>query len=412
MKKYNKTLLVSAIALGLMSTSGIANSYTSSDSAETHVNLAINPISYDTILGENGAFIDLDTDEFILNQQEWFQIQVYAEGALSLPITETGMKSALSIPDDIPFTDFQALLDQYVEVHDKAYFWKQDLYPDIVKLSLTLANYSDIQNNLIDPISNSLNVILSKAALQDEASKAEVENHRKMAIGYITALKNFSLQYQQQVADIETELRDFSAALETQQAQLNTLESTHSEYLTYDGSELQQRLKDLQDRIKQLNADYDHYTTVAATAVTYAWFPAVAIPIMGVYGDKAEKARKLRNSLTEEAADVESKLNYTQKIYNTYQRSTQSIQVISEKIDHAIPHINKLKLHWQKLNTDFESLLIALNAAEQDASILESSVFMGAAGAIANTTVAEKNWKDISEKAKAFANNAYIQEIK
>ena len=34
---------------------------------------------------------------------------------------------------------------------------------------------------------------------------------------------------------------------------------------------------------------------------------------------------------------------------------------------------------------------------------------MGAVGALANTAVAEQNWNNISQKAKTFANKAYIQ---
>ena len=42
---------------------------------------------------------------------------------------------------------------------------------------------------------------------------------------------------------------------------------------------------------------------------------------------------------------------------------------------------------------------------------MKDDAMLGAIGALANTTVAESNWSNISEKAKAFANNAYIQEM-
>ena len=201
----------------------------------------------------------------------------------------------------------------------------------------------------------------------------------------------------------------FATKIEEQKLQLDVLKSTHSGYLEDDGSALQQRVNDLNNRIDQLNKDYDHYVTVAATAVTYAWFPAVAVPIMGVYGDKAEKARKLRNQLQDEAKVLEAQLSTTQKIYNSYSRSTESINIISSKIENAIPYVNKLKLHWQKMNTDFDSLIVALEAAESNTEILQSNAILAAAGAMANTAVAEQNWNSISEKAKTFANNAYIQ---
>ncbi|MFL7034701.1 alpha-xenorhabdolysin family binary toxin subunit A [Vibrio lentus] len=411
MKKITRTLVLSSISIGLLS----SFSFTS-QAAPIQVNQAsaeqnIPQITYDTITGENGVFIDLETDNFILKQQEWYQIQAYVEGALALPVTETSMKSAFSIPNDIPFSNFQALVQQYSNIHDTAFYWKKDLYPSIVNLSLSLANYVQIKDYMLNPLSDALNEMLAKAFSPLPEDIEAVERNRKMAIAYLKSLQNFSLRYQQEVSDVGDNLLDFSAQLDTQKLQLEVLEGTHNGYLTDDGSVLQQQVNDINARIAQLNKDYTHYVTVASTAVTYAWFPLVAVPIMGVYGDKAEKARKLRNELQNEVKDLEEQLSYTQKVYNSYHRSSESIDLISQQIEDAIPHINKLKLNWQQMNTDFTSLLAALDEAQNNADIMKDDAMLGAIGALANTSVAEMNWNNISEKAKAFANNAYIQEM-
>ncbi|MBW3695898.1 hypothetical protein EK599_09340 [Vibrio sp. T187] len=411
MKKLKQALTLSAISLSLISASVVANTYPTGVEASPSTQQEISPITYQTIMGENGAFIDLETDDFILNQKEWFQIQAYVEGALALPITEASMKSTLSIPNDIPFSNFQALVEQYAKIHDNAFYWKKDLYPSIVNLSLSLANYTQIKDYMIQPLSNALNEMLSKAFSPLPDDIAAVERNRKLAIAYLKSLQNFSTRYQNEVSTVGDNLLEFSAKLDTQKIQLDVLEGTHNGYLSDDGSALQQQVNDINARIKQLNDDYNHYVTVAATAVTYAWFPMVAVPIMGVYGDKAEKARKLRNELQNEVKDLQSQLTYTQKIYNSYHRSSESIDVISTKIENAIPHINNLKLNWQKMNADFSSLIAALDEAETNTEILKDDALLGAAGALANTAIAEMNWNNISEKAKAFANNAYIQEM-
>ena len=411
MKKITKTLVLSTISIGLLSsfafTSQAAPVQTNQASAEQN----IPQVTYDTIIGENGVFIDLDTDNFILKQQEWYQIQAYVEGALALPVTEASMKSTLSIPNDIPFSNFQALVEQYSNIHDTAFYWKKDLYPSIVGLSLSLANYAQIKDYMLNPLSDALNEMLAKAFSPLPEDIEAVERNRKMAIAYLKSLQNFSMRYQQEVSDVGGNLLEFSATLDTQKLQLDVLEGTHNGYLSDDGSALQQRVNDINARITQLNKDYTHYVTVASTAVTYAWFPLVAGPIMGVYGDKAEKARKLRNELQSEVKELQEQLTYTQKIYNSYHRSSESIEIISEQIENAIPHINKLKLNWQKMNADFTSLLVALEQAQDNADIMKDDAMLGAIGALANTTVAESNWSNISEKAKAFANNAYIQKM-
>ncbi|RLQ20045.1 alpha-xenorhabdolysin family binary toxin subunit A [Vibrio sp. SBT000027] len=411
MKKITKTLVLSSISIGLLSSFAFT-----SQAAPVQVNQAsaeqnIPQVTYDTIIGENGVFIDLDTDNFILKQQEWYQIQAYVEGALALPVTEASMKSTLSIPNDIPFSNFQALVEQYSNIHDTAFYWKKDLYPSIVDLSLSLANYAQIKDYMLTPLSDALNEMLAKAFSPLPEDIEAVERNRKMAIAYLKSLQNFSMKYQQEVSDVGGNLLEFSATLDTQKLQLDVLEGTHNGYLSDDGSALQQRVNDINARITQLNKDYTHYVTVASTAVTYAWFPLVAGPIMGVYGDKAEKARKLRNELQNEVKELQEQLTYTQKIYNSYHRSSESIEIISQQIENAIPHINKLKLNWQKMNADFTSLLVALEQAQDNADIMRDDTMLGAIGALANTTVAESNWSNISEKAKAFANNAYIQKM-
>ncbi|MEZ9535161.1 hypothetical protein CSB62_10060 [Vibrio splendidus] len=411
MKKITKTLVLSTISIGLLSSFAFT-----SQAAPVQINQAsaeqnIPQVTYDTIIGENGVFIDLDTDNFILKQQEWYQIQAYVEGALALPVTEASMKSTLSIPNDIPFSNFQALVEQYSNIHDTAFYWKKDLYPSIVGLSLSLANYAQIKDYMLNPLSDALNEMLAKAFSPLPEDIEAVERNRKIAIAYLKSLQNFSMRYQQEVSDVGGNLLEFSATLDTQKLQLDVLEGTHNGYLSDDGSALQQRVNDINARITQLNKDYTHYVTVASTAVTYAWFPLVAGPIMGVYGDKAEKARKLRNELQSEVKELQEQLTYTQKIYNSYHRSSESIEIISQQIENAIPHINKLKLNWQKMNADFTSLLVALEQAQDNADIMKDDAMLGAIGALANTTVAESNWSNISEKAKAFANNAYIQKM-
>jgi hypothetical protein len=152
------------------------------------------------------------------------------------------MKSAFSIPNDIPFSNFQALVQQYSNIHGTAFYWKKDLYPSIVNLSLSLANYAQIKDYMLNPLSDALNEMLAKAFSPLPEDIEAVERNRKMAIAYLKSLQNFSLRYQQEVSDVGDNLLDFSAQLDTQKLQLEVLEGTHNGYLTDDGLSLDQIL--------------------------------------------------------------------------------------------------------------------------------------------------------------------------
>lgn len=409
MTVLKKKMIISAICIGLSTACMAPLSFANDNPYED--NVEIGHISYKTITGENGAFMDTDTDEFVLNQKEWFEIQSYVEGALGLPKTKQSMVKAFDIKDGVQFSDFEPLLTEYQSVYNSAYYWKNALYPHIVDLALSIGNYTDIQNYMLQPLANQFNVILSKSNSTYPEDMAAVEQARQMSLAYLQMLANFSHLNQAKADNATRELLEYATQMEAQKAQLETLRATHAQYTEDDGSDLQARVNELNNRVKTLNEQYIDYVVISSTAVTYSWVPVIAIPIMGIYGDKAEKARKLRNELTKEVAELKEKLSTTQKVHNSYKKSVQSIDEISEKINAALPHVTALKLHWQKINVDFDSLITALTAAEKNAQLLNNNAFIAAIGAMANTSIAERNWKNISDKARAFANKAYVKEL-
>lgn len=395
MKKLKSAMVISTLCMSLFS----------------HYNAVAQDIeiplsSYDTIIGENGNFIDLNSDRFLLNQSEWFEIQAYVEAALSLPTTEAKMKSALSIPDEVPFTDFKALAEEYKNVYGTAYTWKNDIYPNIVDLSLGLSNYAGVHSALFSPLFDAL------INMRDNSDWATVEANRQVAIQLLKSMKQLATMNQDQVEEAKQKLLTFSADLDSQKIQLDGLVDTHSDYLADDGSKMKQDISSLNSRISTLNDNYDHYVTVAATAVTYAWFPMVAIPIMGVYGDKAEKARMERNRLQSELTTLEARFSHKEKVYASYQRSTTSINTISKDIEKVIPHVNKLKSHWQGINSDFDTVLSLIEISEGPSGINNALAMVASITTNANLGQVQDKWRNIAVKAQQFAQNAYIVPVK
>ena len=211
------------------------------------------------------------------------------------------MINAFAIPDNVPFTTFQALLDEYKKVYNTADNWNRVLYPDIVNLALQLSNYADTHAVFFAPLLTALN---DMSAANSAGDSVMTETHRQTAISLLNVLKSFAASRQADADQAEQDLIDFAADLSAQSGQLDTLRGTHAEYLMDDGSELKVRIAEIQTRIEQLNREYDKYVTIAATTVTYAWVPVygilAAVPVAGIYGDKAERARKERNQLKED----------------------------------------------------------------------------------------------------------------
>merc|ERR1711991_295188 len=106
---------------------------------------------------------------------------------------------------------------------------------------------------MIDPLSDQLTVILTKSISPLPADVQAVEQARQLSIAYLSALKNFSVNNQQKVEKASEDLLTFATKIQEQKLQLDVLKSTHSGYLEDDGSALQQRVNDLNNRIDQLN---------------------------------------------------------------------------------------------------------------------------------------------------------------
>ena len=369
----------------------------------------IDPVHYDTVIGANSQFIDLDSDEFLLQKEEWYTIQAYVEEALRLPITETSMINAFGIPADVPFTNFQALLEEYMSVNTTADSWNRTVYPSMVKLALELSNYADIHKLFIAPLLDSL-VAMKTAALTQDLAGAEVQ--RQTAIALLNILKSYSVTRQTDTATAEADLLNFAADIALQSGQLDQLRTTHADYLLDDGSDLKRRIAEIQTRVTQLNADYDKYVTIAATTVTYAWVPfygiLAAVPVAGVYGDKAEKARKERNQLKDDIKTLEEQLGYKEKVYVSYQESYKSIIAIENKVRAAIPHVNKLKGHWQGINADFTTMLELISSTEGANGLENAIALVGSITAQISVSQIQTEWQEISAKAAKFAQNAYI----
>jgi hypothetical protein len=81
---------------------------------------------------------------------------------------------------------------------------------------------------------------------------------------------------------------------------------------------------------------------------------------------------------------------------------------MEDKIRAAIPHVNKLKGHWQDINADFSTMLELIESTE-GANGLENAIAL-VGSIVAQTTVAQiqTEWQEISAKATKFAQNAYI----
>lgn len=369
--------------------------------------ITINPIDYDTIIGEGNTFIDVGSEEFVLTKNEWAEIQMYAHQAVSLPSSEMAMRSAFMLEPHISFSQFEGLLSEFIKISNTGDSWNRSLYPEIVDLALNLANYSEIHVAYLEPLFEILGEI-KKGSLPGpfKKSKEELEDLRQTAIVLLQLLKDFSQERKLEVVEKESDLKDFAADLSAQSAQLDTLYHTYSEYLTDDGSVLRQEIDILKNRIGDLNDRIsDAYRDIGLSALG----GPISIGVVGaIRGTEIEGYKDLRNQLEDEMIALRKKLNTKEALYLAYGKAENSIEEIDKSIEAALPHVQKLKTHWQDLTKDFDAILKQIDVADSERGIKNTVAL--AAAVVTNTAVTKVNdkWSDVSRKAKAFAQNAYV----
>ncbi|WDE11308.1 alpha-xenorhabdolysin family binary toxin subunit A [Thalassomonas haliotis] len=399
-KKIRHQFVRSTFALSLLSAAILS---------QAQAEITVEPLHYDTVIAANGQFMDVDSDEFLLHQQEWYTIQAYVQEALRLPITQASMVSAFGIPSSVSFSNFQALLNEYKSIHATANDWNSTIYPSVVNLALKLGNYAEIHRLIIAPLIDSLMAMKEAARANDQIG---AEAQRNTAVALLTMLKAEARTRQAETVKAESDLLGFAADIARQSGQLDQLRTTHSEYLQDDGSALKAQIATLNARARQLNADYDHYVTVAATTASYAWIPFFGLiaagSVAGVYGDKAEKARKERNQVLADIRVLQQQLTYKENIYASYQKSHQSVIDLENKIRTAVVHINKLKGHWQGINSDFDTILESITASQGVNGLDNAIALVGSITAQATVGQIQTKWQQISAKASKFVENAYI----
>lgn len=374
---------------------------------------SIDPISHEAIVGDYGLFIDLETDNFLLHQEEWYTIQAYIEEALRLPITKASMISAFVIPEDVSFSTFEALLEQYVEVNETADNWSSNLYPEMVSLALELANYADVHTTFITPLVSALDKIVDYGDVMSENyNPVAAEQHRQTAIALLDILNTYASARGDAVDTVAVDLNTFASDLVEQGAQLEVLLGTHAEYLLDDGSELKVRIAEMKARISALNAEFDRLVTIAATTPTYAWvFPFGTMAggaVAGIYGARAAEVGDQINQLKDDLSDLKEELTYKENIYISYNQAYDSVVGIEGKIKDADENVQKLRLHWQTMNIQFESIIDALDSAGGTNGL--NNILPYVAGLLTDLHLAtiQDNWSVISTMATEFSQNAYI----
>ncbi|QFI37816.1 alpha-xenorhabdolysin family binary toxin subunit A [Moritella marina ATCC 15381] len=368
----------------------------------------IPPLDYDTIQGDfegDSLFLDTGSDTSLLSTTEWYQIQAYATAAISLPTTEASLRTLTKFPASDAFTyEYQNLLSEFTSINQSGHDWNSNIYPSIVDLALQLANYGDIHPQLILPLMNQLTQLQQNALVFNLDAAA---TNRDAALSFLNVLKNFTHIQQQATTKAVENLKQFAADVEAQKAQLDVIEGDFSTLLNSDS------ISTLRHNISLLNDEIAGYRDDLSEAKRNIGLCAIGGPLVLTICGSIEGARKVR--LDNLIADIDNQINaanasleHAVNLGASYEIAHSNINDMLTHIENALPQLKKVQLHWQGLESDFDSLTTSLNSLDSEDALRNANLLV--AGIVSSPlagTVGPK-WLEISNKARQFAQNAYV----
>ncbi|MGR6871117.1 alpha-xenorhabdolysin family binary toxin subunit A [Pseudomonas sp. HK3] len=389
----------------------------------------VEAIDINAVLGESSEtgdtlFIDVESSDFVLSQKEWFVIQAYTDSALALPTTQAALESSLRFGDSVTFdAHYQGLLEEYIAIHATGEDWNTNIYPSIVDLALNLANYKDIHLIFLKPLLDKMAVIsngLADATIieftQGKESQAYIDAIQAVRSqfpavkSYLNILNILSTGKLNEVENAKQSLLTFATSLKEQSLSLDTYSTTFSDLLNQDNTQT------IRDRIDQINAEIRSINDTIATKKRDVGLTAIGGGISlliggGILGAQIENLKSEVNSLENEKSELTGDLAHAVALYASYGAASISVSEIDEKIEAAIPYIDTLKLHWQSVSSTFDALNTVITLAEGSNGIdnLDTAIAGFSTSGLADA--ADTNWKTISDQARAFAQNAYVNSV-
>ncbi|WP_105167876.1 alpha-xenorhabdolysin family binary toxin subunit A [Pseudoalteromonas sp. T1lg23B] len=344
-----------------------------------------------------------DDKNFLLTADEWIDIQNYVSTSFALPTDEPSMRLQLHMPSDLAYSaEFQALANLYTQVKSNARNWRVDTYPSAVNLAHTIHSYAGDIEDYYGPLIEAIDDFIDN----DNDGSAE------FAQVLLADLAATAEENQLEAQHVFEKIQQFSANNNEYHAALVRMQDGFKkDVLSQRLEQVRQRLANAHATLNDVEDEYQHYVTVAATTPTYAWVPFygwVAAPVVaGIFGSKAAQAMSAMHDVENEIHELEQSERHLVITIQAYDASVNSLKSTEQSLQEAQQSVAKIEAHWQFIKNDLGEIVKDLddvNSSLEKRSAIKARLakikLEGRNGVI-------NDWKEVGNKAYQFMANAY-----
>lgn len=303
-----------------------------------------------------GLILPTEGRTYSLLWHSWHYLQVYSVWGLRLPATQLELKSVLSIsnPGDYPF--FGLMQSGNTQIKTNCEYFQVEIFPVVLSLARNLLNFSKM-GTLVGMNFFGLIVELLKENKFDEA----LEIAQELKDASIKGLK-VSNDVQKKLSTFFSQLTEAKATLNICQQKIEEQDEVSSKTVKTAMGDVntENSLANLQKKVDDLLAEYNHAKVVAATTPSYAFVGLfgliAAVTVAIVYGVSASNLLKAYDQAKAELEAANQQLKTALATQNTLKLSNNQLVYILDATAKAIDHTNAVRNAWSGIIGSLETL--------------------------------------------------------
>jgi len=290
---------------------------------EDYQRVMVKPVEYMTLAMNDKANEGRDS-ALILTKEDILNIKRYEKHSLNLPTTLKHVEEYLGFTSsDIPGLEPSDILTLHKDINGHARTWANiegHIKLTGVTIDLFAAQFISLGETILNTVEK-MDIVDQLTMTVGELSLEDIELLEQMPLNekdrrIVTALSGILSNKAAEIALLQQSATHLTGKLDTFSKTLDEqlVPAVNHKVILTSRSDLDQQVKELEKDIAQLTDDIEHKNNEYKQAMkNIAWGVfggAVGVAITGgIFGDKAEKARKAKNQMVAEKEDKVRELN-------------------------------------------------------------------------------------------------------
>jgi len=319
---------------------------------------------------------------FVFTANDLYNIKSYTKYGLScpktIPLAESFLgysQSDTQIPTGI---DVQSMVNLYVQIYDNSYYWENTTEGLSKDASLDMKNYANEYISNVTDITDIINEMpVAIRAKQTVGGTTQTfpytQDDQAIQESLLDILKDLQVsttKRKEKATEVKNSVNKFrmdivnnispSVDQKRQIIKVNNLQQL--------SDDLSRQIDRLQEEIDQLKKDYDKYVGLCFTGAAGG---IIGLAITGgIFGSKAEAARKERNAKLDQMDALKTRLGTTNALIRDVNELGKNMDGLATRLMDVISGAQNLEFVWKNMESIIADTVTKLNSCNEGTKLI------------------------------------------